>query len=929
MNTFQCLVGTFFLAWSGLLQIPPAQSQPASYSIAQIIPDSSLAAESSRVDPASAVVNGQLSDRITGGAQRNSLLFHSFREFHVNPGQAVYFANPVGVSQIITRVTGNMRSQVFGTLGVLGTANLFLLNPNGIVFGPNARLDLRGSFTASTAQAMMFENGFIFSTDNPQAPPLLTLRIPIGLQWGTTAAPIINQSRAADVTGQVVGLQVDSGQSLSLLGGAVQLTGGILTASNGRIELGGIAPFGRIALTPAATGFMPIYSTGASFQDLHLSRQAIVNASGIGGGKVQVVGRNITLTERSQILADTLGHLDGQGITLTADSLRLEGGALIAAATFGSGRGGNLSLEARRSIDLVGEGFEREQQLYTINALQGTLTPFDRENGIFSGTSGAGASGNMWISTNRLTLQQGGVIMANVFNRGNGTHLVINAADIHLSEAAITVSTRRGGLGKSGQVTLNVDRLTMENGALLTSGTIGQGDGGPIEIHARERVLLQKTPSRSLFATAIASTSLGGATGASGNIWITTQQLIVRDGAGIGSNTGSAPRANQPFVGGPAGNLTIHASDFVEISGSSQDGFFLSRLLSETLNHSPAGIITINTPRLVLQNGGKISSATLNRGAGGQVLIHASEVEVSGTANNGVDKSGVFVSSGNSRFPRASGSGGNLQLTTDRLTVRDGATLAVNSLGTGDAGNLNISANQIQLDNQASLIASTASGEGGNMILNVREVVQLRRNSLISASAGGTGNGGNITINAGFIVANPVENSDIIANAIGGRGGKITLTAQGIFGLAFHPTLTPLSDITASSGIGLDGIVTLNVPNNDPSRGTTTLPSSVVDSAQLIATSCIARRTQPSPGSFIISGRGGLPTQPEDPAHTPFATYALVATPASTHAEPVQPQAQLRSPLEPNALPSSPAPLEIDGIYPLPDGRIILGRRCP
>ncbi|WP_366517191.1 filamentous hemagglutinin N-terminal domain-containing protein [Microcoleus sp. PH2017_09_SFU_O_A] len=166
---------------------------PAS-AIAQIIPDSTLGAESSRLVPDT--INNLPSDRISGGATRGSNLFHSFRSFNIGEGRGLYFENPSAVSNIFTRVTGGQPSNILGTLGVQGNANLFLINPKGIVFGPNARLDLRGSFVASTADSIVFNNGFEFSTNTGQTSPLLTVNIPVGLRFRDNPGTIVNQSTA-------------------------------------------------------------------------------------------------------------------------------------------------------------------------------------------------------------------------------------------------------------------------------------------------------------------------------------------------------------------------------------------------------------------------------------------------------------------------------------------------------------------------------------------------------------------------------------------------------------------------------------------------------------------------------------------------------------------------------------------------------------
>jgi filamentous hemagglutinin family protein len=99
-------------------------------------------------------------------------LFHSFQNFNIIAGHGAYFANPLGIANIFSRVTGSNRSNILGTLGVLGQANLFFLNPNGITFGPKAQLNLNGSFIATTAKSFNWPDGTQFSAETSQGTPL-------------------------------------------------------------------------------------------------------------------------------------------------------------------------------------------------------------------------------------------------------------------------------------------------------------------------------------------------------------------------------------------------------------------------------------------------------------------------------------------------------------------------------------------------------------------------------------------------------------------------------------------------------------------------------------------------------------------------------------------------------------------------------------
>jgi filamentous haemagglutinin family N-terminal domain len=199
---------------------------------AQVVGDTTLPTEER------SQVTGNPNFQIDGGARRDGNLFHSFQSFSVPTGGSAFFNNAVDVQNIFSRVTGGSISNIDGVIRANGTANLFLLNPNGILFGARARLNIGGSFVASTANSINFADNFQYSATNPQTTPLLTVRVPVGLQMGTNPGSIVVQGNGYDLSIQVpifspiirgassTGLRVSPGKTLALVGGDVDIVGG-------------------------------------------------------------------------------------------------------------------------------------------------------------------------------------------------------------------------------------------------------------------------------------------------------------------------------------------------------------------------------------------------------------------------------------------------------------------------------------------------------------------------------------------------------------------------------------------------------------------------------------------------------------------------------------------------------------------------------
>ncbi|BBD63742.1 filamentous hemagglutinin outer membrane protein [Nostoc commune NIES-4072] len=766
---------------------------------AQITPDATLGDKSSVVVPDT--FKGSPIDRINGGAIQGANLFHSFQEFNVVE-KGAYFTNPGGITNILTRVTGGNASNILGTLGVLGPANLFLINPNGIVFGPNARLDMGGSFVASTADSLVFDNGLEFSATNPQA-PLLTVNIPVGLRFRDASGKIINRSQAT-VDGVEIGLQIPPQKTLALIGGNVDLEGGWLIGPDVQIEIASVGDSSLVNFINSDTGYNFDYSGVENFQDILLSDQAIVNINGNGSGSIRMQGRNVTLNDESRLFADNLGSsgrevliqaeqltLDnasisadvrglgqGRNITIETQNLLVQNGARISTATFGGGNGGTVKITATDSVVIQGES--------------------QSQQGFFSGVQSvaaggaSGDAGGVEINTASFLLKDGARLDTTTFGGGKGGTVKINATDSVVIQgesqsqqgffSGVLSLVAGGASGDAGGIEINTASFLLKDGARLDTTTSGGGKGGTVKINATDSVVIQGESNRQERLSGIQSLVRGGASGDAGGVEINTASFLLKDGARLDTTT---------FGDGNGGTVKINATDSVVIQGESQSqqGFF-SGVLSLVAGGASgdAGGVEINTASFLLKDGARLDTTTFGGGKGGTVKITATDsVVIQGESQQNSFSGVLSLAAGG-----PSGDAGGIEINTASFLLKDGNRLSTTTFGDGNGGTVKINATdsvvmegesrrQERLSGIESVVGGGASGDAGGIEINTADL-SLKDGAFLTASTSGTGNAGKVTINATESV---MFEGKFIQEKFGlGVGGVSTIVESGALGNA-------------------------------------------------------------------------------------------------------------------------------------------------
>jgi len=612
----------------------------------------------------------QQSDGTTVGQN----LFHSFSKFNVESGQTVTFTenSPNTLDNVISRITGGSSSEINGLLRSTpgGHADFYLINPAGVLFGQNARIDVPAAFHASTADELKFKDGGKYSASQPSA-SALSAATPAAFGFlGTSSAT----NGLIDVVGSR--LSVKNFQAADLVGSNIRFKNGVqLTAPSGEIRIVAYKGKGEVGLERAADGALPLPTAPPDRADagaIEITNSTLITP-GNGAGRVALWGGDTSVSNAGALVTINTGSIDAparHGVDIQASSLQIVNGGQIANVANAAGAAGKLTV---RADNILIDGRQAN--------LQG------RDTGIlsFANPGSRGKVGNINIEASRdLEIFNGGEIINGTAGLGSGGDLAIKASSLKIAGPTFTPFGTTGilsatyGTGGAGNIKVMTDTLKIDGGA-----TSSRGETGILS-----------------YATQLNATQLSRGRGGDVDIENSGDMQIL-DGGGVVSGTLGL---------GHGGNLTVKSASLT-IAGSAFNPSAITGIRSATYGTSSdpsrdndAGAINVDSGTLRILNGGNIFNTTFGSGNSGDALINAKNFTIDAQAKT---ETGVFSIA----KPNSTGNTGAIDInSSSALAVLDGGLIKNATFGSGNAGDIRVTAGNLVIDGQDANAVGKSTG---------------------------------------------------------------------------------------------------------------------------------------------------------------------------------------------------------------------------
>ncbi|GKS63957.1 hypothetical protein YTPLAS72_12610 [Nitrospira sp.] len=887
--------------WWTLLHLSPGWSQ----TVAPITP-SGL---NTQVNLSAAPPAGTIQHDITGGTRTGANLFHSFGDFNVPNSHIANFLNDTGLdtANILGRVTGGNISTIFGTIQTTGfrNANLFLMNPAGIVFGPTASLNVGGSVAFTTANYLRLTDNTVFhALPNTNADALLSTA-PVAAYGFLTSTP-------GAITIQGSQLRFPQEHSISLVGGNITIQNGTLengttqparlSAPNGQLNLGATQSAGEflqdLAAAPNIDG-----TSFRSYGSAHFASGSTADFSQTGNGTISIRGGQLVLDIQHAVLETSMA-LSPLVALPNQDTIFLAPGSSIVSGTSSEDLGPNIQVVTDH-LQFLGSPPPSEE-------VPGTPVK------VWARANGSGNAGDITVQTtgnlellNQVRVESGAGFTLDVISpfapvlaQGNAGNVALTSRDgnIQMTGSGTWATSQTGNSGgNTGTVTASAPdgEIMLDRGAaLFTYASPQSSGGGHVKITGQNLRLMNfgllSTDNVSPFKPEGITVTLSGKLSMEGNSFIVTSAFDPTAGAPVGDITLTAKDivvtersliSSETFAVGPGGQLKISAGTLQlfnggQIKSGSTFAPPFGTLPQGITPSGPGGDITIQTlgtTGSIVINGtdSGIFTNTEGTGAGGSINLSAKSL----TIQNG----GTISASTTGIDSRATG-GSIIVNATDQVTLRNGGSITASSVvnpekpntGIANAGNISLDAGlQLDMTNGSSITTATQSPQanGGNIAIRAIDRIQVVDSTISTSVLGAEGNGGNIFIDPKVVV---LQGSEVTAKAVGGAGGNITF-------------VTPLfltdsaSLVSASSERGPSGTVTIQSPTSNLSGAVGQLTAKTSPPQVLLQNRCVAKSSNQQ-SSFILAGRDALPADPSGWLSSPVAIEHWTGEDVEEHA---------------------------------------------
>ncbi|MCC2607875.1 two-partner secretion domain-containing protein [Planctobacterium marinum] len=746
-------------------------------------------------------------------------LFHSFTQFDVLANQSALFTGADNINNVISRVTGGTVSQIQGTVkSEIGNADFYFINPAGIVFSENAKVDVPGALYVSTADELQFANGETFSASTDAA-STLSVAAPETFGFLTPQTGVIRFENAR--------VKIETSRHSQFSAAHVQFNNAQLKQDGGQLQL--------IAVGDAAATLQIATPQRVGNGRLSMDNSGI-KLEGNGGGELNLTAAEIN-TYRANIVSGNNGETDAQvGIRINAEDVTLVN-SLVKTETTSSGRAGDIAVTARNFTLTSDGGTSDSRSVLSSESKEGRPPPGGGGPGgppppppgnAQSNQFGASGDINLQIS-NSLKVLNNATISNVTQENGAGGNMLISASELEINsgqyQTDVGIATLTSGTGQGGSLNIDVQQgIQLLGNGQINAMTLGDGDAGNININAGSLTIVENETSPQA-AELPGIQSLSGRDndfnnaprGSSGDINLNIEgDLTMQNGGYIVSVT----------VGnGDAGNINIQADGLNLISEAGQHPITIGSNTLGPQARGDAGDITINASGAInLQGSAFITTLSDSAGDAGDMTVSAQSLSMSGS-NDQRKRSGINSST---TGPGAHGNAGTIIIGIEQdIHLVNGANITSDTENNGNAGNIFIAADSLfmaaQEDSEDTGISSSAtskegrpgelmpgfvaSGNAANIDIKLSGDMQMLGEAAIKTEGESRGNAGNIAIEAANLY---MQGGELESKAEGegfraGDAGDVSLHIAG------NVTITDGGAIASDSFHGgIAGNVTIN-----------------------------------------------------------------------------------------------------------------------